>query len=157
MKNSRFIPAYLLTAVCALVASAAVAGSARAAPAATCTPGVHTVDGKPARVFCGPAKATVRIGGKTLAFAGGLCEKSGGGYVVNLGTFFAGSPTSKRPYFGLFVERAKAGTYTRQALSFRINGVSRSALATVTLKSLRGGTFSGDLIGGGRVTGSFTC
>ena len=134
----------------------AFVGGASAAGAA-CTPGVRTVDGSPARVFCGPAKATVHVGATTLTFKNGVCEKSGGGYVVNIGTFFAGTTTSKKPYFGLLISKPKAGKYTGQVLSFRSNGVSRSALATVTLKSLKSGTFSGKAFGAGLVTGSFTC
>jgi hypothetical protein len=148
--------------VTVLAASAAILGAlAASAPAgartAGCTPGVRTVDGSMARVFCGPAKATVHVGAKTFSFSSGACERSGGGYVVNIGTFFAGTTTSTRPYFGLLIEKPKAGTYARQTLSFRSGGVSRSAFVSVTLKTLRGGTFSGSVFGGGRVTGSFSC
>jgi len=140
-----------------VVVAPAAAGTASPARAAGCTPGVRTVDGSPARVFCGPAKATVHVGGKTLAFSGGLCERSGGMYVLNMGTFFAGGSKSPRPYFGLLIAKPKPGTYKGQALSFRSGGVSKSSFADVTLKTLHGGTFSGKLIGGGTVTGSFTC
>src|SRR5207247_2534167 len=87
------------------VAAASILAAADSGKAATagCKSGVTTVDGSPARVFCGPAKASVRIGGKTLSFANGLCEQSGGGFVVNIGTFFPSSDTSKRPYLGLLV------------------------------------------------------
>jgi hypothetical protein len=97
------------------------------------------------------------MGANTLSFGNGACEKSGGGYVVNIGTFFAGTTKSKRPYFGLLISKPKAGKYTGQVLSFRSNGVSQSVLATVTLKSLKGGTFSGKAFGAGLVTGSFSC
>lgn len=150
------LPSTVLAASAALVCALAVSASAGARTAG-CTPGVRTVDGSPARVFCGPAKATVHVGAKTLSFSSGACERSGGGYVVNLGTFFAGTTKSTRPYFGLLIEKPKPGTYARQTLSFRSGGVSRSAFVSVTLKTLRGGTFSGSLLGGGRVTGSFTC
>ena len=143
---------------CVLVVVApAAAGTASPARAAGCTPGVRTVDGSPARVFCGPAKATVHVGGKTLAFSGGLCERSGGMYVLNMGTFFAGGSKSPRPYFGLLIAKPKPGTYKGQALSFRSGAVSKSSFAGVTLKTLHSGTFSGKLVGGGTVTGSFTC
>jgi len=153
--NSKLIP--FLSALVACVAVAAAAAASSTAAAAGCTPGVRTVDGSPARVFCGPAKATVHVRGKTIAFTGGLCERSGGMYVLNMGTFFAGGSKSPRPYFGLLIAKPKPGTYKGQGLSFRSGGVSRSSLADVTLKTLRSGTFSGKLIGGGTVTGSFTC
>jgi hypothetical protein len=144
--------------VCALaLVAAAAAGAASPARTAGCTPGVRTVDGSPARVFCGPAKATVHVGGKTTTFTGGLCERSGGFYVLNMGTFFAGGSKSPRPYFGLLIAKPKPGSYKAQSLSFRSGGVSRSSLADVTLKTLHRGTFSGRLIGGGAVTGSFSC
>jgi hypothetical protein len=150
-----------LVATCAALLAALVAALAASAPAgartAGCTPGVRTVDGTPARVFCGPARASVHVGAKTLSFSNGACERSGGGYVVNIGTFFAGTSKSTRPYFGLLIEKPKPGSYARQTLSFRSGGVSRSAFVSVTLKTLRGGTFSGSVFGGPRVTGTFTC
>jgi hypothetical protein len=78
-------------------------------------------------------------------------------YVLNMGTWLAGASKSPRPYFGLLIAKPKPGSYTGQALSFRSGGVSRSSLASVKLKTLHGGTFSGRLIGGGTVTGSFSC
>jgi len=148
--------------VVAAVAAAAIAAIAATAPTAAartagCTPGVRTVDGSPARVFCGPAKATVHVGGKTILFSGGLCERSGGMYVLNIGTFFAGGSKSPRPYFGVLIAKPKPGSYKGQALSFRAGGASKSSLADVTLKTMHSGTFSGRLIGGGAVTGSFSC
>ncbi len=143
----------------ALVTTAALAFTvaAGAAGSATCKPGVRIVDGSPARVFCGPAKSTVHLGAKTLSFPNGKCEKSGGGYVVNIGTFFPSGSKSKRPYFGIFIAKPKPGTYNKQQLSFRFNGVGHAVFAKVVLKTLHGGTFSGVEFGGGHITGSFTC
>jgi hypothetical protein len=98
----------------------------------------------------------VHVGSRTIRFAGGECAKSGGGYVVNLGTFVTSS-TSKLPYFGLLIAKPKPGSYARQTLSFRSGGKSSSAFANVVLKSLQAGTFAGVSFGGNRVTGSFTC
>jgi hypothetical protein len=146
----------ILTALAVFaLAGSALASAAGATSTTTCNPGVRMIDGAMARVFCGPAKATVHAGGKTLVFAGGLCEKSGGGYAVNLGTFTLKS-TSKRAYFGLLIDKPKPGKYTRQSLSYRLNGVRRSVFANVTLKTLKGGTFSG-ANSNGPVTGSFSC
>jgi len=144
-------------AACAALAAVAAAAAPASSDAAACTPGVRTVDGSPARVFCGPAKAMVRMGGKTLTFAGGACERSGGRYVVNIGTFFAGSSKSKRPYFGLLIDKPRPGTYRSQTLSFRSGGAGSSVFATVTLKTLKRGSFSGEVFGSGRVTGTFAC
>jgi uncharacterized protein (DUF2141 family) len=147
----------LLAALAALLGALAASSSA-AGQTAGCVPGVRTIDGVNARVFCGTAKATVHVGAKTLSFANGACDTSSFGYSVNIGTFFAGTSKSTRPYFGLAVEKAKPGTYARQTVSFRSGGVSRSAFVTVTLKTLRSGTFSGSVIfGGPRVSGTFSC
>jgi hypothetical protein len=146
-----------IIAAAAAVASILATAESGNAGGTGCKPGVATLDGSPARVFCGPARASVRVAGKTLSFTNGLCEQGGGGFVVNIGTFFPSSDTSKRPYFGLFVTTPRPGSYTRQQLSFRAGGVGRAAFVTVKLKSLRAGTFAGAVVGGGRVTGSFTC
>ena len=149
-----------LVHACALAVFGAVALSVTAPAGGTtaaCTPGVRTVDGRTARVFCGPAKATVHIGAKTISFSGGACDKALGLYSLNIGTAFPGGSTSKLPYFGITIEKAKPGTYRRQTLSFRTGGVSRSSFADITLKTLHSGTFSGRLISGGTVTGSFSC
>lgn len=146
------------TAIVALAAAATsilAAGTGTAATAG-CKAGVTSVDGSPARVFCGPAKATVQTRGKTLSSRQGACDAAGGGLVVNIGTFVAGG-TSKRPYFGLLVTSARPGTYARQQLSYRSGAVHDAAFVTVKLKGSRGGTFAGTALGGGRVTGSFSC
>jgi hypothetical protein len=145
----------VVAASCTMFATLALATTAGARPTG-CTPGVKTIGGSQARVFCGPAKATVHVGSKTIRFSGGECTKSGGGYVVNLGTFTTVSG-SKLPYFGLLISKPKPGKYARQALSFRSAGKSSSVFANVVLKSLRGGTFAGNAFGGGHVTGSFSC
>ena len=145
-----------VVAILATTAALAFAVGSGAAGSATCQPGVRMVDGSPARVFCGPATATVHSGAKTFSFGNGKCEESRGGYVVNLGTFFASSSHSKRPYFGLLISKPKPGTYKRQQLAYRFNGVTHAIFASVTLKSLRAGTFFGDE-GGRHIKGSFAC
>ena len=41
---------------------------------------MKTVGGATVRTFCGPAKAVVKVGGKTLHFKGGKCETLSGYY-----------------------------------------------------------------------------
>jgi hypothetical protein len=81
----------------------------------TRTTGVKTIGGAPARVFCGPAKATVRAGASTYRFANGACLDSPG-FTVNIGILSFGSGSigsaSRVKYFGVWLPRAKAGTYT---------------------------------------------
>jgi hypothetical protein len=68
----------LVAAVVSLLAAAvALTGTAIAGSAAPpCTPKVTTIGGKQAVINCGPATATVKIGGKTYNFKNGFCEDS---------------------------------------------------------------------------------
>jgi hypothetical protein len=149
-----------------LVLGAAWAVAASAAPAhpskAACTPGAKTIGGAPARVFCGPAKATARLGGTAYRFANGACQKAPG-FTVNLGTlsFAASSPVA---YLGISLPQAKAGTYAgRQVtVSFstgkrRVSLRTDSAARVVLHAGLHSGTFSGADLSGKKVTGSFSC
>ena len=68
----------LRPAAAALAAALAVAALAASAPAqGTCTPGVVTSGSVSYRMFCGPAKAKVKVGSKTLSFTGGECTRTG--------------------------------------------------------------------------------
>ena len=53
--------------------------------------------------FCGPAKATVRVNGKTYALKGGSCLKTGKYVNVNIGTVVLGAKSQKPPYFSIVV------------------------------------------------------
>jgi hypothetical protein len=161
---------YVLVTVVVVAAalSTAVAGEGRAA--ATCTPGVHPFGSVTARTFCGPAKATLVVGSKTIRFSGGTCERGAAYVAVNVGTVVLGTTTKEKPdYFGLVVGKTPVsggtparsdGTYTPQALTANHAGRGYAILsATVQLKGNRTrGTFSGTSYGSsGRVTGSFNC
>jgi hypothetical protein len=154
---------------------AAAGGLASAGPARTaCTPGVISFDGSTkARVFCGPAKATIHVGGKTLTFKNGSCERTSKYVSVNIGTVVLGPTTKKKPdYFGIDVGQipgstakpaAKDGTYTGGAVAIVSGGKSyavRGDTVKITLGGNRSkGTLAGTLIfgGSGAVTGSFSC
>jgi hypothetical protein len=155
---------------------AAIAAAAPASPArlsrADCTPGVTTYGSTNARVFCGPAKATVRIGGKTLKFKGGSCERTSKYLSINIGTVVLGTTTKKKPdYFGLDVgaypgSTAKPaghdGTYSGGVIAIDFGGKSyllRGDTAKITLSGGRTkGTFSaGGLLGSSGGTGTFSC
>ena len=92
-----------LLALSALALAAAT--TALAAPAkTTCTAGMTSVGGVPARTFCGPAKATVHIAGKTLSFKGGSCERTSKYLSLQIGTVILGQAKKKKPdYFGIDV------------------------------------------------------
>jgi hypothetical protein len=142
----------------------------------TCTSGMTTVSGHSARVFCGPAKATVHVAGKTIRFAGGNCERTGKSVVLQIGTVVLGAKSQKVPYFAVTIGKylgaspgtpaaAKDGTYTGGLVVVRsrgkawdLNGYDKSV--KVTLKGNRShGTFTGKTYFNPhtRVSGSFSC
>jgi len=84
------------------VGSAEPGGAASPAAGGECVIGgiVTEINGKPARVFCGPATAVVTFGGSDLAFKDGACEFLGDTLTVNLGTTIPGETTGP-DYFGL--------------------------------------------------------
>src|SRR5262245_25238370 len=143
-------------AIAALAAAAFATASAQSA--AACTAGVGKVGGVPARTFCGPATASVKIGGKTVAFKNGMCSRSSAGFTINIGTVVLGNAKKKPEYFGITV-LAKAGAHPNSATAVVHAGKSYAALGTVTLKpGLKSGTFSGKVFGSPtKLSGSFHC
>jgi hypothetical protein len=138
-----------------------LAASAFASPQAAsgCVEGLKKINGVNARTFCGPAKATVRVNGRTIVYKNGNCSKSFVGFEVNIGTVVLGNVKLKPEYFGL-IAKAKAGTHGDGSLAVNHAGKDVAILkATITLKpGLKAGTFSGKVFGStARITGSFTC
>jgi len=161
-----------------VAAIAVVAGStAAAAPTrAACTPGQSTVDGHTAMTFCGPAKATVKVNGKTYKFKGGSCIKTSKYVNLNIGTVVLGAKKQKVPYMSILVgaypganpgtpAASKDGTYGGGLVVVRykgnawdLNGFDKDV--KVTLKNKRSaGTFTGSthFVPRIKVTGSFSC
>ena len=162
----------MILLLAALGIGAWVAASTAAASRTSCTPGVISFGGAQARVFCGAAKATVKIGGKTLSFKGGSCQRTAKYLTVNIGTVVLGTTTKRKPdYFGLDVgaypgSTAKPaghdGSYTGGVLAIVSGGKSyllRGDTAKFILSGGRTkGTFSAaGLLGSGAATGSFSC
>jgi hypothetical protein len=154
------------SAVLLLALAASSAGNATTA----CTAGQTSVAGVSYESFCGPAKATVKAGGKTLSFTNGQCQIKPQSLTVNIGSAILGSQKPAKPYFGFDVGKVggatfggKAatadGTYSNLSVAFNANGTRYLVLrATVTLKNNRkAGTFSGSLLTGGAASGSFSC
>jgi hypothetical protein len=166
----------LIVLVALAIAAGLTAGAAAAPRRVACTPGQSTVDGHSAMTFCGPAKATVKVQGKTYSFKGGSCTKTGKYVNVNIGTVVLGAAKQKQPYFSVLVgaypganpgTRAapKDGTYGGALVVVRsnskgwdLNGFDKDV--KVTLKKNRSaGTFTGSTHFSPRikVTGSFSC
>jgi hypothetical protein len=160
----------LIVVVAAALAAGAGVASARHAG---CTPGQFSSGGSSGVVFCGPAKAIVKVGGKTYSLSGGSCTKTSKYVNVNIGTLVLSGPKEKYSYFGLLVGQypgalpgAKAapkdGTYAGGLVSLVWKGKSYSADTNVkiTLKKNRtSGTFSGvgHFTPNLKVSGTFTC
>jgi hypothetical protein len=171
----------LATGVALAGIACAFAGGAPAAQRA-CEPGVTTIKGFQARVFCGPATAKGTINGKPFVFSGGVCDRHPQYLVVNIGTVVLGIGKNKPrlPYFGLLMGKSPAasasdpvvardGTYTKGLITI---GTSKSEVdlhdetdLKITLThGRRSGTFSATKPGSTlfnvptrKVSGSFRC
>ena len=132
---------------------------------ADCVPGGTTVNGEPARQFCGPATATVTVGSAApLEFDSGACERLAGTFTVNLGTFYQGA-APKPDYFGVTILYLADGTTTDgpPVVVWTKDGVegmlAMTSAPTVTIAAGDvGATISGELSGSGEsVSGTVTC
>src|SRR5262245_6405909 len=173
----KHITAVLAASVAAASALALTGVSSGATNISTCTAGMTTVGGNSARVFCGPAKATVQVAGKTIHYSGGSCERTGKYLALQIGTVVLGvKKNQKIPYFSVLIGKypgafagnsaaGKDGTYTGGLVSVRgpagtwdLNGYDKSV--KVTLKGNRSrGTFTGNTYFSPHthVSGKFSC
>jgi hypothetical protein len=120
--------------------------------------------------FCGSATATVKVAGRAIVYRGGSCERRAAYLAVNIGSMIPGAPMGTKglpQYFGLAAGRMfgvgapapRDGSYSGQTLAF-INHGDRSASFSVDVTLSDGrtrGTFTGRLLGGERVSGTFRC
>jgi hypothetical protein len=93
--------ALAIAAALALALALAVAVAVAVVQTAiACNPGPTTIDGQPAEVFCGPARATVHVSGQTLHFTGGTCTNAYSELIANIGTEILTRATAQtQPYF----------------------------------------------------------
>jgi hypothetical protein len=144
----------------ALAVTAAGAASAVASSAPPCIPKVTKIGGKPAVIGCGPATATVTIGGKTYSFKSGFCESSTSNKEalhLTLGTVVETKKPGSAPYFDLTVS-----TPNLAAVNADYGGkvIVLDGLVSVKGKIPSNGTFSGSTVGQGsaaKFTGSWNC
>ncbi|HST13539.1 MAG TPA: hypothetical protein VLJ44_01665 [Gaiellaceae bacterium] len=145
-----------------LVALAAAIGvcSAVAHAAATrsdCALRSTTIKGHKAVGYCGPATATLRIGGKSYTFKNGTCIWSGG-LILTLGTQVNGVPDSARNEGAPLIQLSgSVGTGTVYAYSGRFH--LGTSLVKLTAHGHSRGTFKGrEPIGAARpFTGTYRC
>jgi hypothetical protein len=149
------IRSLLVVVVLAALAAIALPG----AGASACTAGVRTVGGLTVRTFCGPAKATAKIGSKTFHFSGGTGAVEQGMFTVNIGSITLGAGKPKFAYFGLDAKPPKAGAHPNQIVSWQFGGQRYSLLPVkvVLNAGLHSGSFSGSVLTGGSGSGTFTC
>lgn len=147
----------------ALSAAALIAPAASGASGTTCVAGTTTIAGKKAVRFCGPAKASAKVGAKTFTFSGGACQVSGVYFTLNIGAITvhrtANSKPGPSPYFGVTITPSDAGVHLGQVLTWTSGGKGYSVLGSrITLKSgLKSGRFTGRSLDGKKVMGTFTC
>jgi hypothetical protein len=115
-----------------------------------------------ATTYHGPARASVTYGGKHASFHDGSCQRKSDYLTVNIGR------TRKGPYFGTTVGKTPFGgtparhdgTYSKNVVISFITGGKSYAVGRPKL-TLRGnrtrGTFTGTLLTGRKVSGSFHC
>jgi hypothetical protein len=153
--------ALAVAAFVVLLATAVANAGTKAADA--CKPGTHKIGTVTYRVFCGPASATVKTGGKTYTFRNGTCLRAGitRVFTMSIGRLATSKGKPKYSYFGIIVPSANHDGVYRRALVTWVSGGKRYALANVkvrlTNKQSRG-SFSGRTAGKRTtVTGSFRC
>jgi len=173
MRKGRLLVVF---AACAFVAG--LAATAAAAPTrAACTAGPFTKGGASGVVFCGPAKATAKVGGKSYTFTSGSCVRTSRYLYLNLGTEVLSGPRGSYSYFGLLVgaypganpgtkAAPKDGTYGGGLVTVRwkgkdsiLNGAGDKTVKITLEKGRTRGTFSGTTFIEPRVkvAGSFSC
>ena len=157
MKNVRLT--YCGLALAALAATAAVTATTAGAAGAPCTPTPVTVKGNAGLAFCGPATATLTIGGKTYSFQKGLgaelphsnsFQLSLG---VDIGTLTGPDNNGDKP--GLSLDIAK--NEKSAALAFAYVGgheLVKGEAVTVAGKGLAAATFKGKT---SAFSGSWNC
>ncbi len=147
--------ALLISLAAALGVCSAVANAT--ATRSDCAPRSRTIKGHKAVVYCGPATASLHIGGKTYTFKNGTCIWSGG-LILTVGTQVDGIPASANNEGAPLIQLSSSlGTGTVYAYSGRFHlGMS---LVKFTARGHSSGTFKGrEPLGATRpFTGTYRC
>ncbi|HVU76447.1 MAG TPA: hypothetical protein VHC67_02605 [Gaiellaceae bacterium] len=163
MQRARFATTVLVaTAAVATVASTASAASKAGNP--PCLPKVTKIAGHIAAVGCGPATATLRIGGKSYTFRNGFCSQSktsGAAPQLDLGTTVTGvAGNAGKADFHMLVD-ARIHSAFGSGSVFNADYGGRRILGDSLIK-VHGsppsrGTFNGTTATGVKFTGSWNC
>lgn len=160
----------MLTLAAALAFVAGTGTAEGGSTSSSCRSGSTTYEGVRARVYCGPATAVVKLGGRTIRYRGGSCLRNAVAVELGIGTVImdARDPKGRLPRsFGVSVGRVlgmgkpapRDGASQSVMVAF-VDGGKRYAgvLAKAVLAGNRTrGTFSGRLLTGETVSGSFSC
>jgi hypothetical protein len=145
------------------IAAQAGVPSKKQAPACSPKGRDATIGGKAATVYCGPAKATVRVGSQTMTFRNGTCTWTSNSFRLQLGTIFLSrsKPLQQQAGFSIYatgipVARALVEVYWQGHYTFT------STLHETARPSANraGGTFTGKAGKAGTgvsVSGTVTC
>ena len=150
------------------VAALALSGQANAVQPCT---RIHTVGGLKYRTFCGPARVTLHVGGKTHRIAGGFCDLSPRKvFLLTVGSTVAGPLTGraattpvKLPFFSInTLTSPRNGRYEVTSILYAFPGDEQpgTGASHVALRLLSGaarGTFSATDDNGKHVSGTFHC
>ena len=147
----------------ALIAATVAAGAGTPQAAAPC--GVQQVGGATVRTWCGPAKATVTWGGKTVSIKSGACTLDTvfglEMFAINVGRYTVPRATPKFSSFSAAGSDVAPGTYPNWLINFQTPGKQWTLQPTNTkvtiTKGARKGTFTGKLYEGGTAKGSWSC
>ena len=139
--------------------AAALVWTTQAPARAGCTAGWRTANGIAYLTWCGPARATLHLGGKTYAFSGGRCYRGAGAFAINLGSVTRPPNKRKLLYFGITVFAPHDGTFRNQGVAWQFSNGGRGSLdATIKLAGGRTkGTFAGATLAGVKGSGTFSC
>jgi len=145
--------------ITAPAASAATAISASSS--LPCTPKVIKIQGHNAAVNCGPATATLHLGGKTYTFRNGFCQQSksaGSALILDLGTIVSGvKGNAGQADFSMLI-----GSVHSLASVLGADYGGKDLLGGESLINVVGsipskGTFTSKVTVGARFTGSWNC
>lgn len=146
-------------AVAVLAATAATTATTAGAAGAPCTPAPVTINHNAGLAFCGPATATLTIGGKTYSFRKGYCAELPHStlFQLSLGADIAAltGPNNNggKPGFSLDIAKNEKSA----TLGFAFVGgheLVKDAALSVAGSSLAAGTFKGKT---GALKGSWNC
>ena len=115
------------------------------------------VAGFEAQRYCGPATGTVTVSGVTATITSGWCETNSAGFAVTIGTQLFGSPSaSLEPDLFLVLVSPTTGAGTISGVIGHKGYLLTTSPVTFAADK-RSGTFAGEAIVGGHVSGSFAC